>query len=441
MKVLLCVSGSIAAYKSADVVSQLVKAGHEVQVLLTESAKQFVTPLVLETLSRKPVQHALWGEGISGTEHIRLARWPDVVVFAPATAHLLAKLALGLADDLVTTVALATQAPWLVAPAMNTVMWEQAIVQSHCAALKGRGATFIDPQAEGVLACGEEGAGRLATPETIVARILEFDRIAPAGNPGEGASPLLNNRAAHPLTDWTGQTLLITAGPTTSRIDAVRYLTNPSTGKMGAALAEQALLRGARVVHVLGIDKGVVRPVAPIGTEHRLTLIEVDTAEAMLDAALKYLPQATGVAATAAVLDYRFEKPANSSKEKRARDPITVTLVPSVDVLSGLKNAARPDQWFLGFAAETDDVENYGLGKLKNKGLDFLFANAVAKAGESIATGFGTSTNAGTLFFRNGESTRFSLTSKSDLAGKILDQLMSQWLVPTKTQARGNGNP
>ena len=322
MKVLLCVSGSIAAYKSADVVSQLVKAGHEVQVLLTESAKQFVTPLVLETLSRKPVQHALWGEGISGTEHIRLARWPDVVVFAPATAHLLAKLALGLADDLVTTVALATQAPWLVAPAMNTVMWEQAIVQSHCDALKSRGVTFIDPQAEGVLACGEEGAGKLATPETIVARILEFGRATSEGISSAGASPYFNHRTTRPATDWTGQTLLITAGPTTSRIDAVRYLTNPSTGKMGAALAEQALLRGARVVHVLGVDKGVVRPVAPTGTEQRLTLIEVDTAEAMLDAALTHLPHATGVAATAAVLDYRFEKTANSSKEKRARDPI-----------------------------------------------------------------------------------------------------------------------
>lgn len=423
MKVLLCVSGSIAAYKSADVVSQLVKAGHEVQVLLTESAKQFVTPLVLETLSRNPVQSALWGEGISGTEHIRLARWPDVMVFAPATAHLLAKLTLGLADDLVTTVALATRAPWLIAPAMNTVMWEQAVVQSHCATLKARGATFIEPQAEGVLACGEEGAGKLATPETIVAKILEFGRAKPEGFSSAGTGSHLNARAIRPLTDWTGQTLLITAGPTTSRIDAVRYLTNPSTGKMGAALAEQALLRGARVVHVLGVDKGVVRPVAPTGTEHRLTLIEVDTAEAMLDAALSHLSEATGVAATAAVLDYRFEKPANASKEKRARDPITVTLVPSVDVLSGLKNAARPDQWFLGFAAETDDIENYGLGKLKSKGLDFLFANAVAKAGETIETGFGTSTNAGTLFRRDGEATRFSLTSKADLAGKILDQI------------------
>ncbi len=435
MKVLLCVSGSIAAYKSADVVSQLVKAGNEVQVLLTESARQFVTPLVLETLSRNPVQSALWGEGISGTEHIRLARWPDVVVFAPATAHLLAKLSLGLADDLVTTVALATRAPWLIAPAMNTVMWEQAVVQSHCEALRSRGASFIEPQADGVLACGEEGAGKLATPETIVARILEFGGSKQDAEPSEKLSAIQAPAATQPLTDWTGQTLLITAGPTTSRIDAVRYLTNPSTGKMGAALAEQALLRGARVVHVLGVDKGVVRPIAPRGTEHRLTLIEVDTAEAMLDAALTHLPRATGVAATAAVLDYRFEKPGKASKEKRARDPITVTLVPSVDVLSSLKNAARADQWFLGFAAETDDVENYGLGKLKSKGLDFLFANAVAKAGESIETGFGTSTNAGTLFRRNGEPTRFSLTLKAELAGKILDQIVDEIGDPTREGA------
>lgn len=405
LKVLFCVSGSIAAYKAADAVSALTHEGHEVQCLLTEGAKQFVTPLVLETLSQRPVQDALWGPGISGTEHIRLARWPDVVVFAPATAHLLAKLALGLADDLVTTVALATRAPWLIAPAMNTAMWEQPIVQEHCATLRRRGARFVEPQGSGVLACGEEGAGKLARVEDL----LEAIRNTPGPAPQAASS-------------MRGQTILITAGPTTSAIDAVRYLTNPSTGKMGAALAEEALRRGARVIHVLGVDKGVVRPQAPAGASDRLELIEVETAEQMLQAALAKLPQATGVAATAAVLDYRVEAP-RTSKEKRGTDARALQLVPSADVLQGLRQAARPEQWFLGFAAETDDLDRHAREKLQRKNLDFLFANRVPRRGETLDTGFGTATNAGVLYRRGGTSVEFPLDAKPTLAGKLWDSL------------------
>ncbi len=408
-KVLLCVSGSIAAYKAADVVSMLVKTGCEVQCLMTESAANFVTPIVLETLSGRPALGALFGPGISGTEHIRLARWADVIVFVPATAHLLAKLALGLADDLVTTVALATEAPWLVAPAMNTVMWNQPVVRGHIATLQSRGARFIEP-AEGRLACGEEGAGKLASVESIVEAILQ----TPVASPRTWVTETGQN--------LVGQTILITAGPTRSHIDAVRYLTNPSTGKMGAALAQEALRRGAHVRYVLGMDKGVVRPIAPSGAESRLKLIEVLTAEEMLEQASLELAGATGVVALAAVLDYRVEESV-PHKQKRALEALTLRLVPSVDVLAGLRELAKAGQWFLGFAAETDDVEGFGREKLVKKNLDFLFANPVARQHERLETGFGSDFNAGTLFKKNGESLRISLRSKSDLASAIWDQV------------------
>ena len=416
LKILYCVSGSIAAYKAADVVSALVKDGHEVQCLMTAGAREFVTPLVLETLSRRPVQDQLWGEGISGTEHIRLARWPDLIVFAPATANLIAKLALGLADDLVTTVALASEAPWLVAPAMNTVMWQKDIVQEHCATLAKRGAELIAPQGAGILACGEEGPGKLATVDELLRRILSYrDRAAT----GVGPQAVAAHAPAQVLRD---QTILVTAGPTRSSIDAVRYITNPSTGRMGAAVTEEALRRGARVIHVLGVDKGVVRPIAPAGTEANLTVIEVETAEEMLKAALSALPEANAIAATAAVLDYRVEGSV-PNKEKRGTDNRTLKLVPSADVLASLRNAARSDQWFLGFAAETDDIDAYAREKLAKKRLDYLFANPVARQGERLETGFGTSTNAGTLYRATRSPLTLELGTKSEIASRIWDEL------------------
>ncbi|MDP2778899.1 bifunctional phosphopantothenoylcysteine decarboxylase/phosphopantothenate--cysteine ligase CoaBC [Devosia sp.] len=396
--ILIAVSGSISAYKIADVVSELTKQGHSVQCLATPSALQFVTPLVLETLSGRPVRSALFGPGVTGTEHIDLARWADLFVVAPATANTMAKLALGLADDLMSTVALATQAPILIAPAMNTVMWDNPVVQQHAATLAGRGAQFIAP-ASGVLACGEVGMGKLAPVDTIVAAI--------------------NDALAGPRQDLAGTTVLITAGPTTSPIDAVRYITNHSTGRMGAAMAEQALCRGASVRYVLGIDKGVVRPIPPPQAAERLTLVEVHTAEQMAAAALAFLPQVDGVIATAAVLDYRVATPA-SNKLKRVSQAMALDMVPSVDVLKALKQAAT-GQWFLGFAAETDDVEGNGLGKLQSKDLDFLFANRVAATGQTSSTGFSVSTNGGVLFARSGQATALPVMSKSDLAGRLWD--------------------
>lgn len=399
--ILIAVTGSISAYKIADVVSELGKRGHQVQCILSESAAQFVTPLVLETLSERPVKSALFGPGVSGTEHIDLARWADVFVVAPATANVLAKLALGLADDLLTTVALATTAPMLIAPAMNTVMWDHPATRQNLKTLVDRGAAVIDPAA-GTLACGEVGVGKLAP----VAAIVEAIEAA----------------VVVPKRDLTGVKVLITAGPTTSPIDAVRYITNHSTGRMGAAMAEEALRRGAEVRYVLGVDKGVVRPVVPKGSADRLTLVEVRTAEEMAAAALGFLPDVNGVIATAAVLDYRVANPA-TSKLKRAAEATVLDMIPSVDVLGSLR-AAATDQWFLGFAAETDNVEANGRGKLESKGLDFLFANPVARVGETSETGFSVPTNAGTLLRRDGDAVSLPVMSKAELARRLWDLIV-----------------
>ncbi|CAN7144575.1 bifunctional phosphopantothenoylcysteine decarboxylase/phosphopantothenate--cysteine ligase CoaBC [Devosia sp. LjRoot3] len=395
--ILIGITGSIAAYKMADVVSQLTKQGHKVRCILTESATQFVTPLVLETLSGNPVRSAIFGADISGTEHIDLARWADLFVIAPASANTLARLALGLADDLLTTVALATEAPLLIAPAMNTVMWNKPITQTHLRSLADTGARFVDP-ASGILACGEVGVGKLASVDSIV----------------QGINSQLDETTSQ---DLAGVHVLITSGPTTTPIDAVRYITNHSTGRMGAAMAEAALRRGARVSMVLGVDKGVIRPVAPTGASSRLSVVEVRTAEEMAAAALKILPETSGVIATAAVMDYRVATP-SAKKLKRANEATTLDLVPSVDVLGSLRDAAS-GQWFLGFAAETDDVVENGQLKLERKGLDFLFANPVARIGESSETGFQVGTNGGTLLARGQTPRDFAVTSKAALADAI----------------------
>lgn len=398
--ILIAVSGSISAYKIADVVSELGKAGHDVQCLLTKSAREFVSPLVLETLSGRRALSDVFGPDVSGTEHIDLARWADLMVFAPASANMLARLALGLADDLPSTVALASEAPLLIAPAMNTVMWDKPIVQQHLATLVERGAEVVNP-ASGLLACGEVGMGKLAPVGEIV---MAIERAV---------------AARHRPQNLRDQRILITAGPTTTPIDAVRYITNHSTGRMGAAMAEEALRRGAVVDYVLGVDKGVVRPVAPRGAEGRLHLIEVRTAEEMAAAALDRLPGATGVVASAAVMDYAVAAP-SASKLKRASDAIALDLVPSVDVLGGLRKAAK-GQWFMGFAAETDAVEEHGKGKLDAKGLDFLFANQVARLGETGKTGFAVGTNAGVLLGKDGSRHELALGSKAEIAQQIWD--------------------
>ncbi len=398
-KILIGISGSIAAYKVADLVSLLKDNQIEVRCILTKSAGKFVSPLVLETLSGHPVYADLFGKEILGTEHIRLARWADLFVLAPATANLIAKLSLGLADDLVSTIALATKAPLLIAPAMNTVMWDKEITQAHVKALVSRGCHFIMP-ATGVLACGELGIGKFAKSKAISRKILEL--LTPP------QTPLLN------------QKILITAGPTVSFLDPVRYLTNPSTGKMGAALAQEALKKGAEIFYVLGIDKGVEKPRPPLGTEKKFHLFEVRTASEMLKKSLSLLPQVSGVISAAAVLDYEVEK-TSEHKLKRSLPSSSLNsllkLTAAPDVLMTLKAQSQKNQWFFGFAAETEYLEKNAVLKFKNKNLDFLFANLVSK---NQKTGFGTNTNAGLFLKKKKAPLRLDLDSKENLAKKLL---------------------
>lgn len=409
-RVLLAVTGGIAAYKAPELVRLFQKSGCEVRCMLTESAREFVSELVLETLTGHRVARRLWGEGSLGTEHIEWARWPDLIVVAPATAQTLARFAHGLADDFVSTVVLATRAPILVAPAMNTAMWENAATRANVSLLRSRDFSFADPEA-GTLACGEEGEGRLADLSKIHDRALG---LMAARAPGRGG--------------WKGRTILITAGPTRTQIDAVRYITNPSTGRMGRSIAEEALRRGAVVHYVLGVDKGVVRP-EPSNREEasRLKLVEVRTASEMLEASLAALPLCQGVIATAAVMDYEVVDAA-TGKLKRSQEEAVLRLRPAPDVLATLRRQSKPGQWFVGFAAETDAVAENGAGKLAAKSLDFVFANPVARVGETSATGFGGDTNAGYWIRRNPTGGAPMVEAwpqelKTELASRILDAL------------------
>ena len=412
-RVLIGISGSISAYKIADLVSLLTKNDIDVQCLLTQSAREFVSPLVLETLSGRPVKTHLFGEDISGTEHIHLARWPDLLVFAPASAHTLARLSLGLADDLLTTVALASRARKLIVPAMNTAMWEARTTQEHLARLRGQGVICLEPDT-GKLACGEVGAGKLPAVEVIFQAIQRL-----LTNPQDEVAVNTSPNAALPLH---GQHLLITSGPTITAIDAVRYITNPSTGKMGAALAEVALEFGAQVTVIQGMDKGVVLPV-----DHqqsgRLQIVPVKTAEEMEARAQEVLPKVSGVIAAAAVMDYRVLQPARE-KQKRAAADMHLELTPSVDVLQSLRDSAPHGTWFFGFAAETHDFEQHAQAKLKRKNLDWIFVNPVAKWDETLPSGFGTDINEGILLSRAGLKKMIQSGSKHEVAKTLLQAVI-----------------
>lgn len=416
MKILIGITGGIAAYKIADLVSELSKQNHEVKCLLTENAKRFVSPLVLETLSGNKVADSLWNDG---TEHIRLARWPEVFLIAPASANSIAKFSLGLSDDLLSTVFLATdlgKVRTLLAPAMNTVMFQQAVVQKHLQELTERGVRIIPP-ASGVLACKEEGEGKLPALSVLLDEIFS--------NP----SPTSENLAAPAdhgtlgVQNLAGKTILITGGPTISRIDAVRYITNPSTGKMALAMANAAAELGATVKLVMGKDKGVVT--GPVAYPKQISIESVETAREMLNAALQFLPKADGVIACAAVMDYEVVSP-SQSKIKRLQENVSLELKPAPDVLVELKKNARPETWFLGFAAETDDIEKNAKEKMVKKQIDFLFANRIAKTGEIKETGFGSSQNAGILFSKNKADAVLTIQSKDRLALEILKQVSQQ---------------
>lgn len=409
-KVLLIVSGGIAAYKAPALVRALVKSGHEVQVIATQAALSFTTALSLSTVSGRPVRTSLLDPAEEGTVgHIELADWPDIVLVAPATADLMAKSAHGLAGDLASTVLLATQAPVLWAPAMNTNMWRHPATVANVRTLAERGANFVGPDA-GELACGWVGEGRMIDPDIIAARVQSLLRDAGAAS-------------------WAGKRVLVSAGPTRAYLDPVRFFSNASTGVMGFALAEVAATRGAHVVLV----SGPVGLETPPGVERR----SVETAEEMLEAMDLELSKGDVdlVAMVAAVSDLRSSRP---SLKKLPKNSVTAALsegllVEGVDVLATLAEKHRQAAThFLGFGAQTvskpaDDTAlrkslvTAGRAKLKKKGAHSLFVNRVGVPG----VGFGSDTNTGVLLLDEGREVRFAgpTRPKPALAGWILDQL------------------
>jgi phosphopantothenoylcysteine decarboxylase/phosphopantothenate--cysteine ligase len=386
LRVLLGVSGGIAAYKSAELVRRLRARGHEVRCALTRSATAFVSPLTLEVLSGRPVwqEEYLTATGTGEEAHITAAAWAEVLCVAPATAHVLARLSLGLADDFLTTTALAFDGPVVVAPAMHSVMWGKPAVQEHLDALRRRGAWIVGP-VEGPLASGEVGMGRMSDP----------DEIAAAIEGSAGAGPL------------AGRTVLVTAGPTYEAFDPVRFLGNRSSGRMGFALAAEAARRGARVVLVAG----PVRLATPSGA----TRIDVTTAREMEKAVREHAAAADMVLMTAAVSDFRPRRPAAAKIKKEAGLP-AIELEENPDILAGLRDVA-PGAVVVGFAAETDDLERHARAKLERKRADFLVANDVSR--KDIA--FDSEANEVTVFRREGEPVFLPRQPKTQLAASLLD--------------------
>jgi phosphopantothenoylcysteine decarboxylase / phosphopantothenate---cysteine ligase len=385
-KILLCVTGGIAVYKGAALTSKLTQAGAEVKVILSESAAKFVTPLTFQALSRSEVYTDTFDEkNPENIAHIHLADWADLIIVAPATANIIGKLANGIADNMISTTLLAATAPVWIAPAMNVHMYSHPAVKKNMDTLRSFGYDFIEP-GEGYLACGYTGKGRLEEPETIV----------------ELASQYFNKKHE----ELTGKTVLITAGPTREKIDPVRFLTNHSTGKMGYAIASEAVKMGARVILV----SGPVNLDAPAGAE----LILVESAEEMYRAALEHFEKADVLIGTAAVADYR-PKYVYDEKMKKKEGDQALELERTTDILFEL-GQRKSRQVVVGFAAETNNVEEHAKGKLTRKNADLIVANDVKQEG----AGFGTDTNIVTIFKRDGANVKLPLMSKSDVARNIL---------------------
>jgi len=392
MKVALGVSGGIAAYKAAEIVGLLQDRGIRVQVIMTRAAQEFVKPLTFAALSGEKVITDMFSGGDeqpnidSAVEHIAVAQSIDALVVAPATADVLGKFAQGLATDFLTTLYLATTAPVVVAPAMNVNMWNHEATQANIATLKRRGVRVVEPDS-GYLACGMTGPGRLAANESIVAAVME----------ALGASQEL-----------AGETVLITAGPTREKIDPVRYLTNRSSGRMGYALAEAALRRGARVLLVSGPTS--INP--PGGAE----VIRVETAEEMWKAVMNLLPESTIVIKTAAVSDYKAKSEA-AQKIKRT-GPLTLELEATVDILGEIVRQ-KESQLVIGFAAETQNALENARTKLAKKSLDAIVVNDVSREG----IGFDSERNAVTIITHD-EVVEVPETTKWEVAQRVLDHVI-----------------
>ena len=394
MRITLGVTGGVAAYKAAELVRRLQQDSFTIQVVMTRGAREFITPLTFAALTGQKVITDLFAESggeanlESAIEHIAVAQRTDLLLVAPATADILAKFARGIADDFLTTLYLASTAPVVVAPAMNVNMWNHPATQENVEMLRARGVKIVDPD-EGYLACGMTGAGRLASQEQIVAAVRE---------------------TLHFRRDLEGQTVLITAGPTCEDLDPVRYLTNRSSGKMGYAVAEAAARRGARVILI----SGPTSLESPAGVER----IAIRTAEEMHRAVQEKFPESSIAIFAAAVADYR---PVQSfdQKIKRDKQPLTLLLEATPDILASVaKN--KGDRLVVGFAAETERVAENARKKLTAKNADMIVANDVTAEG----AGFDHDTNIVTLFARDGRDLPLPRMSKTEVAQRILDEVV-----------------
>lgn len=388
-KIVLGVTGGIAVYKAVDLVSRLRKAGCEVRVVMTEHAQQFVTPLTFKEISGNAVATSMWnGNQEFNVEHIALANWADAFLVAPATANILAKMAYGLADDLLSTTLLASQAPIVVCPAMNTGMYQNPATQENIAKLQERGITVMPP-AVGHLACGTSGAGRLPEPQQIV----EFMSAFFAGREG----------------DLRGLRVLVTAAGTREPIDPVRYVGNRSSGKMGYAVAKMAAERGADVLLISGPSALAVPP--------NVRVVKVETTNEMLEACLAAYGDVDIVIKAAAVADYRPRDVADQKIKKKTDDALTVVMDKNPDILKTL-GAKKEQQVLVGFAAETQNLLANAREKVVKKNLDMIVANDVTAAG----AGFNSDTNIVKFLFANGEVRELEQMPKVDVANKILDE-------------------
>lgn len=394
-RIVLGVTGGIAAYKSAELIRLLKKAGAHVQVMMSAGAQAFITPLTLQTLSENPVQQAVFQSHSSSTmAHIDLARWADLIVIAPATAHFLAKLTAGLADDALTTTCLATTARIMLAPAMNGQMWQNAATQSNIAVLRERSIIVIGPD-DGVQACGEIGEGRMLEPEAIVANINDF--FVP------------NQRLI-------GKTILLTAGPTQEALDPVRYLSNHSSGKMGYALAEAAHDQGAQVILISG-------PTALMCSKE-IRRVDVVSAQQMLDAVMQQVSDVDIFIAAAAVADYRVAS-ILPHKIKKSTTNLSLELIRNPDILAEVANlSSRP--WVVGFAAETENLIDNARQKLIDKKLDMIIANEVG-----VHKGFTMDKNACTVLTAD-KTMAFPCVCKRQLATSLIDLIIDHGLASNK---------
>ncbi|MCA9503820.1 MAG: bifunctional phosphopantothenoylcysteine decarboxylase/phosphopantothenate--cysteine ligase CoaBC [Spirochaetaceae bacterium] len=390
-RILLAVSGGIAAYKTPELVRALRARGHDVRCMLTAAAERFVTPLVLQTLTGRSVRRELFDAGEEGEiDHIGLADWADLVVIAPATANLMAKMVQGLADDLVSTVLLATRAPLLVAPAMNVNMWGHPATRENVERLRHRGVTFVGPEA-GELACGWEGLGRMSDPGRI-ADAADALLVAPS---------------------LRGERVVVTAGGTAEPIDAVRSVTNRSSGKMGFAIAAEAARRGADVVLIAGVTS--------LPTPHGVRRVDARSALEMREAVLAELDAATIVVKAAAVADFRPAAPsARKIKKEDLGDgaSITLELVPNPDILAEI-SARKGSRTIVGFAAESHDVVEAARRKLARKGCDLIVANDISRAD----AGFEVDENAVRFVWPSGEVEELPLLPKSGVAAQLFDRI------------------